>query len=773
VAPSSPRFLSSGNVMQTDTTMTDPYIQNKALETITLMNTAIINLRLYPTTSATISRTIDRLVQALSEILVEGTPLIIAESERMLLFGNEPAWPNNQEKAHVRAFIDILIKHGIKSITFMNGLENDELITLFTMLSQKPDKLRPKDGIQGILMSMAIRHIRIDEKIYMAKNVNSQLDDSMDSRDGIIKFLMQSGELDSLQFKQIREAAKEHTWIAGVFDAWMKQLKEKQDRVPKDQLSKDLLRMASMLLKIVDPEDSDWICRLVSRSITEMDSEMVSLILARDVEGLCGRGLFEEIVLGLDMHQFNEAFDRLNIIASGPDDLLRTSAASSLERLKHTDKGRNLDLDRKAIAIKTRDEREQRLNAIKERTEGILKGERTALLNYELMSELPEIFRVLYLQDDGETANAIIEALSDNLQCHIPDLRNHVAEIISLILVDSIVGGRNEQINQLSEKLADWLRTEIVFSTSSEKICRQLQEVVRTLLVRDPFLEVNPILDIFSLTQSVRPPGDRSMIDLARVALRELATEDLLTVLINEFQTNENGKQKEAAQNLGRLGVAPLDRLLFILQRSEDSAERVRILQTISQIGMPSIPAIHVLLSEKGPWYFLRNLAYLLGRVGGEEQANEFIPLLLHNNQKVQTEALNSLQRVGGKVRAETLLSVLPRVNDQFKLQIVEMLGIIKASEAIPAFLALLQSRKSTMIKSLKADLDVVICNALGSIGSREALSVLTEVSQSKGFFNNIGCSYPEKVRNAASKAIVTFLRYPSNITERWGGVVK
>jgi hypothetical protein len=721
-----------------------------------LMNTTIINLRLYPPTSATINLTIDRLLQALSEMLAEETPLILAESERMLLFGKEPAWPKNQEKAHVRAFIDILVNQGIKSISFSSGIEKEELIAFFQTLSRKPEEVRTGGGIQGILAGQEVRHIRIDEKIYMAKNVSPQIADSLDAIDGIIKFLMEATDLDSLRFKQLKEQAKDREWITGVFDLWMRQFKEQQGTVPKAQLSKDLVQMASKLLKIADPEDREQIGRHMSGSIAELESEMVGLILSWDVQSLCGEQLFEEIVGRLDMDQFGEVLDGLSSIASGAGKQNRT-ASFSLESLKNTDKGRKLESELQVAGAKAKEERERRLNWLKERAQGILKGEERALLDQGLMAELPGIVRELYVLDDGGTANAIIELLSANLQSRIPDFRSHAAEIISQILGDIIEDGRDEQIEQPSEKLAGWWQAETVYSASCERICRQLQELVRSLLERDPFLEVNPILDFLGLTPSGRSPKDRKMMDLASEALRELATEDLLSVLMNEFQTNEKGRQKEAARNLARLGAAPIERLLSMLQSSEDSDERVRILQVISEIGTPSIPAILARISQNASWYVLRNLAYILGRVGSEAQAKEFIPLLLHENQKVQTEALKSLQRIGGKVRTETLLSVLPKADDPFKLQIVEALGIIKGSGAIPTLLELLQSKKSVMTAALKADLDVKICNALGSICSEEALPALMEISNSKGFFN-IG-SYPEKVRNAAHKAVVAITR--------------
>ncbi|MDQ5987970.1 MAG: hypothetical protein CSYNP_03718 [Syntrophus sp. SKADARSKE-3] len=48
--------------------MLDTWIKQKAIEILVIMNTAIINLRIYPPTSAMITSTIDRLHQAMQAV---------------------------------------------------------------------------------------------------------------------------------------------------------------------------------------------------------------------------------------------------------------------------------------------------------------------------------------------------------------------------------------------------------------------------------------------------------------------------------------------------------------------------------------------------------------------------------------------------------------------------------------------------------------------------------------------------------------------------------
>lgn len=102
------------------------------------------------------------------------------------------------------------------------------------------------------------------------------------------------------------------------------------------------------------------------------------------------------------------------------------------------------------------------------------------------------------------------------------------------------------------------------------------------------------------------------------------------------------------------------------------------------------------------------------------------------------------------------LLSVLPKADDQLKLNIIETLGNAKCAEAVPNLLDLLRKR-SLLASQLQIDLQEKICIALGLIGSSEAISALSEIAESKSFLRIR--AYPEKVKQAAVKALESIRR--------------
>ena len=730
--------------------MITPEIQQKAIEAVTIMKTAITNLQLYPPTNAMISQTIDRLFQVLVGILCDVNPLIMAESEKMLIVAGEAPGSKYQARPQVQAFTELLANLDIRSISFENGLEKEELTAFLQTLSRRPEEIKAEGGLQELMRRQGLLHIRIDEIIYVAKDKNQQIVAGLDIKDDdIVNFLM-GADPESANLQQIKEKANNPEWISGIFQTGMKHLKEQQGTVPNAQLSDNLVQMVRMLEKIGDPSDQERIARLVMSSFTEMDSQMVSLFLSNDIQELFGGRLLEEIVNDLDDKRFEEMVDWLTGMLAVPGERARMMAVS-LDAVMKTDKGRKLENERRIQAVREKEERQKHLDLLLERLQGIINGEESAFLDPMLMAELPDLYREICAFGDGRTADLLLKRLTEKLHSRNPDIHNRTAETLSRLLGNLLADGAGDQAEHLAERLADWLRSETAISTTYETICLQLKEMERTIFARNPFVEDNHILDILSLVQSGRSPKEPDMMALAAEALRELATEELLETLFREFRTNKQGKQQQAARNLQRLGVAPVGRLLEMLRESEDSNERVRILQIISEIGAPSVPAIVAGMIRDESWFYLRNLVYILGRVGNETNAVDLAPLLLHENQKVKIEALKSLQRIGGKVRAETLLSVLSKADDTFKMSIVEMLGTIKSIGAVPALVNLLRS-KSIFAASLKEDLVVKICVALGSIGSEDALPALREIADSKGFF--IVRSSKGKVRIAADKAI-------------------
>jgi len=231
------------------------------------------------------------------------------------------------------------------------------------------------------------------------------------------------------------------------------------------------------------------------------------------------------------------------------------------------------------------------------------------------------------------------------------------------------------------------------------------------------------------------------------------ASEERLAILFNIYKDGEPDKKRDAGEMLIRLGDNALNHLLDLLREHRDSNERVRIMRLIISAGRPAVPPVRDRLGKDQPWFYLRNIAYILSHIGDESSAEALLPLLLHENIKVRLEALKSINRTGKSQRCALLLSVLPQVEHKFMINIIDVLGGAKCAEAEPTLVILLENNP-IKDKDLRATLQERICAALGSIGLSNSIPVLSRIVGTKSF---LGISrYPENVKTAAAKALTS-----------------
>jgi len=148
--------------------MADSSIQKKAIEAIIVLNAAFTNIRLYPPTSAMIGKSIDSAIAILQGIFEQQDSLIIAESERNLIISGHGLDEKEGKKPQVTAFIQLMLRLGIKSIAFEKGLEKSEILSFLEVVTRKPEDLRREGGIQKVMSGKNIKNILLDQKLYVA-----------------------------------------------------------------------------------------------------------------------------------------------------------------------------------------------------------------------------------------------------------------------------------------------------------------------------------------------------------------------------------------------------------------------------------------------------------------------------------------------------------------------------------------------------------------------------------------------------------------------------
>jgi HEAT repeat protein len=619
-------------------------------------------------------------------------------------------------------------------MTFAEGLEKSEISDLLDVLGNNPNGIDSAGGLPQFFSEKNITHIYLDEKVYIARDKNQQiLADLNITDDQIVAFLMQTHPELTADPQKIKDMAKDPEWLLQAFQAGLSQTMAQKGTLSNLELSESLTNMIVLLDKVAAPLDhsaQEKLSQHIGKSIATIDPDITRQIMAQNIESLFGGMLIQYIASELN---------GVKTGGSGTSDESGESGGASGEYKAY--------------------QNQQLFFNLEDRIEMLLKDDKRTILDAPMMEALPKIVEKLVAKKQQEAIDTIINRLLENMFCENADVRGQAAQALSEVIENLPSEQKPLLIEKLSGKLLEWVKQETLATPGYEKICHYLQSLVQDFIYRGHFSECIPILDVFNDIRAGNVEKNETIHKISIEVIRNIASEDNLTYIFNIFNANEQSNQIEAGELLVRLGDMAMNRLLDILQEKVDSNERVRIMRLIIGVGSRAIPFVRSRITDNTPWYYLRNLAYLLGHIGNEESAIALQPLLMHENSKVRQEALKSLQRTGGKERGILLLSVLHEADEKSKLSIVEAIGNAKSSEAVADLLDILKARP-LIVSALRNDLEEKICIALGAIGSTEAIPMLTEIADSKSFLRIR--SYPEKVRHAAGKSLLAITKKKS-----------
>ena len=723
------------------------------------MNTAIINLRLYPPTNAMIMKTIERLHDTLQNILEEHETISLAESEKNLLISGESLTQKNRQKPQVAIFLMLMINWGMKSISFNKGLEKNELSFFLEMLGKKPDGVIKEKGLEQIISEGNMTHIHINRKIYAEVDQDHQIVASLEIKDAdIIKYMTNEDPDVPLDQEKLKEMAKDQGLVSRIFQSGVQHLASRDGTQSNKKLSESMLYMLQALDKITDHDEKEGLSFVAAKSISDMDADFIAMVMSQNMEGLLENHLFDQIIDGVDREKFEDVAFKLyqSLDLSGKegedhDSGNTESVRQAYQRLMNTGKGVELKHQIEKKQAREKQERENKIREIKEKINDIFNRFEKSSPDEGDVKVLPELFDALCAEGETTSAEAVIERLTAMLGGDRPDIRAAASESLSGIFDNLSLERRTESLTLYKDRLINWMKSETIATGAFRKICAWLKDLAKEWIRNQRFEDSLPILDTFSHIASNQFEKNDQVQSVASEMLREIGSPDILEILIEEFRTDKQNQRKEAGKILVETAECSINTLLDLLMESEVSSERVLILNLIPEMGNAAAPAIIARIKENAPWHYLRNLARLLGRTGSEEHAKAALaPLLLYGDLRVQKEAFRSINSIGGASRGEVFLSALSGCNDQLKVSIVTALGSLKQRDAVKALLELFKS-KTSLPEEMKVELQEKICIALGNIGNRDALPFLKEVSTQSGIFGFK--SYNPKVKAAAGRA--------------------
>ena len=394
--------------------------------------------------------------------------------------------------------------------------------------------------------------------------------------------------------------------------------------------------------------------------------------------------------------------------------------------------------------------------SIKKALKRIGNADYEAFVNAAAKESLPQVFMQMAAKGKHSVTDMLLKSMAEAIVDDDPEIRKSVAAILSALDEKLESAGHTDLRIALSEIINQWVVFETEGSPEYEAAGTRMANLARQLISDGKTEKADEIIETYKRIASGDIEKNDAIKAEAEKVLQQISGKEVIDSLLQGFKKTGHNGQESIMQNLVTLGAKNIDPLLDRLGDSRDMSERNRMLQTITQIGPPAVPAIMQRLEQENPWYYVRNLVLLLGRLGNESHLEALERCLVFPDHRVQRETIKSIHAIGGADAGRMLLDHFERIDESLQAQTISVIGALRYEPAIPWLIDRLSAKMLTKKKIYREEILEKTCEALGHMKAEAAVSALDEIIRKKGVF---GKKNPENVRSAAARALAEIKR--------------
>jgi hypothetical protein len=195
---------------------------------------------------------------------------------------------------------------------------------------------------------------------------------------------------------------------------------------------------------------------------------------------------------------------------------------------------------------------------------------------------------------------------------------------------------------------------------------------------------------------------------------------------------------------LQKNSITPLIKLLGELKNSK--ARRV-FCDALSEIGKNAVELITPFIDDRR-WFLVRNITYILGRIGKEQSFPYILKAFNHEEIRVRREAIQALGLIGGSKAVGLLVKAVTDNDVRIRCMAAINLGKVGKEAGLIPLLEVVQSKDFYKREPVEIK---AFFNAIGMSGSNEAVPVLQQLLERKSWF---GRGTTDEIRIGAANAM-------------------
>jgi len=212
----------------------------------------------------------------------------------------------------------------------------------------------------------------------------------------------------------------------------------------------------------------------------------------------------------------------------------------------------------------------------------------------------------------------------------------------------------------------------------------------------------------------------------------------------------EEIRLEEVSNYLTLLKPNSIQPLIKVLGELNNSRARRMLCEVVIEIGKGN-PEIIIPFIDDHRWFLVRNIAYILGRIGKESTLPAIQKVLNHEEARVRREAIQALGIIGGSKVFNLLEKAIKDEDDRNRSMAALNLARVGKKASLPALLEVVQAKD--FFKRDSAEIKAFF-DAIGMVGSNDALKLMQKLLEQKSWFG-MGKKDEIRLRAAGTLALI------------------
>jgi HEAT repeat protein len=270
-----------------------------------------------------------------------------------------------------------------------------------------------------------------------------------------------------------------------------------------------------------------------------------------------------------------------------------------------------------------------------------------------------------------------------------------------------------------------------------EKEQESYQDVVNTLIkVLDSFLALSEFVRATDLLRrayillKTYDLQDWQVEKIGEILLK--AGEEARVARIGKFLEREEVRLDEVNAYLSLLQKNSIQPLVKLLGELKNSKARRVFCDALSEIGKNAIELFIPFMDDRR-WFLVRNIVYILGRIGKEESLPYIQKAFNHEENRVRREAIQALGLIGGQKTVGLLVKALTDEDVRIRCMAAINLGKAGKKTGLIPLVEIVQSKDFYKREPVEIK---AFFNGIGMAGSDEVVPVLQDLLERKSWFS-------------------------------------